>query len=154
MSGRQQYGLVSGREALPTSPRRRQHAGPPPTLLTTTLGNAHISSHGGGAGPHTPISTTSLSSPFSLHQASPYPASPATLNGNSPMALRTPSTFNTAYNPQQWGAMSSNVPSSSRSTATATRSSGQSSRLAPHAVGPDGMQDAHVSRKSSTDRSH
>ncbi|KAL8796276.1 MAG: hypothetical protein Q9195_001391 [Heterodermia aff. obscurata] len=77
MSGRQHYGLASTQEGLSAAPRRRQHAVQPPSLLTTTLGNAHISSHGIGPNPQTPISTTSLSSPFSVHQASPYPSSPA-----------------------------------------------------------------------------
>ena len=147
MSGRQHYGLASTQEGLSTSPRRRQHAVQPPSLLTTTLGNAHISSHGVGPNPQTPISTstTSLSSPFSVYQASPYPSSPAsTLRGSSPMALRPSSSFNAAYNPQQWGAMNSNGPSNSRSTVATTVQSGQGSRWAHGPVGPDGVADNHL----------
>ena len=145
MSGRQHYGLASTQEGLSTSPRRRQHAVQPPSLLTTTLGNAHISSHGVGPNPQTPISTTSLSSPFSVHQASPYPSSPAsTLRGSSPMALRSSSSFNAAYNPQQWGTMNSNGLSNSRSAVTTAGQSGQGSRLAHGPVGPDGVADSHL----------
>lgn len=146
MSGRQHYGLASTQEGPSASPRRRQHAVQPPSLLTSTLGNAHISSHGVGPNSQTPISTTSLSSPFSVHQASPYPSSPAsTLRGSSPMALRSSSSFAAAYNPQQWGAMNSNGPSNSRSaTATTTAQSGHGSRLAHGPVGPDGVADTHL----------
>ena len=132
MSGQNQYGLV------PPSPRRRQHAVQPPSLLTTTLGNAHVSNHGVGAVP-TPISTTSLSSPFSIHQASPYPASPGgAMRGTSPMSFSATTNYNTAYNPQQWGAATNGSPSS-RPTIAGTRQSSQGSRLAPRPVGPDGM---------------
>ena len=144
MSGRQHYGLASTQEGPSASPRRRQHAVQPPSLLTTTLGNAHISSHGVGPNPQTPVSTTSLSSPFSVHQASPYPSSPAsTLRGISPMAPRSSSSFNAAYNPQQWGAMNSNGPSNSRSAVATTGQSGQGSRFAHGPVGPDGVVDIH-----------
>lgn len=145
MSGPQHYyGMASVQEALPTSPRRRQHLVQPPSLLTTTLGNAHISSHGVGASLQTPVSTTSLSSPFSVYQASasPYPASPgAAMRGISPMAPRTPSSFSTAYNPQQWGAMNNSGPANSRSTGATTGQSDQGLRLAPRLIGPDGMTD-------------
>lgn len=143
MSGRQRNGLAQ--EPLPTSPRRRRHVAQPPTLLTTTLGNAHISSHAGRANPQTPISTTSLSSPFSVHQAlpysaSPYPSSPSSaMRGSSPMVPQATSSINAAYNPQQWGAMNSNCSSSSRTAAATTGYSGHGSRLAPRLVGPDGM---------------
>ena len=146
MTGRQHYGLASTQEGLSASPRRRQHAVQPPSLLTTTLGNAHISSHGVGPNPQTPISsTTSLSSPFSVLQASPYPSSPAsTLRGISPMALRSSSSFNAAYNPQQWGAINSNGASNSRSAVATTGQSGQGSRFAHGPVGPDGAAVAHL----------
>ena len=135
MSGQNQHGAV-----LPSS-RRRPHALQPPSLLTTTLGNAHASSHGVGAG-HTPVSTTSLSSPFSLHQASPYPRSPGgAIRGTSPMAVSATRSYSAAYNPQQWGPVSSNGSPSSRNTITSTRQSSHGSTLAPRLVGPDGMSD-------------
>lgn len=146
MSSQIQNGLV------PPTPRRRQHAVQPPNLLTTTLGNAHVSNHGVGAIP-TPISTTSLSSPFSIHQASPYPASPAgAMRGTSPMAFSAATTYNTAYNPQQWGALGSNGSPRSRSTIASTRQSSQGSRLAPRPVGPDGLSDNHLNHKAVSSR--
>ena len=135
MSGQSQHGAV-----LP-APRRRPHALQPPSLLTTTLGNAHASSHGVGAS-HTPISTTSLSSPFSLHQASSYPGSPGgAMRGTSPMAVSATTSYNAAYNPQQWGPVSSNGSPSSRNTIASTRQASHGSTLAPRLVGPDGMSD-------------
>lgn len=135
MSGQNQHGAV-----LP-SPRRRPHALQPPSLLTTTLGNAHATSHGVGAS-HTPVSTTSLSSPFSLHQASPYPGSPGgARRGTSPMAVSATRSYSAAYNPQQWGPVSSNGSPSSRNTIASTRQTSHGSTLAPRLVGPDGRSD-------------
>lgn len=141
MSGQQRNGLAQ--EALPTSPRRRRHVAQPPTLLTTTLGNAHIANHAARANPQTPLSTTSLSSPFSVHQGLPYPASPHPASPNcamrgSPPMVSEASSFGGAYNPQQWGAISSNG-SSSRAAAATSGFPSHGSRLAPRLVGPDGI---------------
>ena len=124
----------------PLSPRRRQHAVQPPILLTTSLGNARNIGLGLGGSIQTPLSTTSLSSPFSTYQASPYPASPSgAMRGISPMATRTPAAYNAPYNPQQWG--NANTPSSSATTPLSSRQR-QATRvesLAARPVGPDGM---------------
>ena len=78
------------------SPNRREHALRPP-LLTTALSGIQYQ-HG-----TTPISSTSLSSPF-IH-GSPYAASPA--NGRSAssasMSSRQPAAYSVPYNPQDWG---------------------------------------------------
>ncbi len=119
----------------------------PPNLLTTTLGNAH--NLGLGVAAQAPISATSLSSPFSLstHQLSPYPGSPpGAMRGASPLVHRTLATFNTAYNPQQWGPLSSgsNSTPTSSSRPTSIRQSSQSSQsrrpplVAARPMGPDG----------------
>ena len=125
----------------PSVSRRRPHAVQPLNLLTTTLGNTHNA--GLGIGGQTPVSTTSLSSPFSQHQPSPYPRSPAgAMRGTSPSVHRTP--FSTAYNPQQWGplnATSSPSPNSA-SASMGPRHPSQTTRvalLAARPVGPDGM---------------
>lgn len=120
---------------------RRPHAIQPPTLLTATLENAH--SAGLGITGHTPVSTNSLSSPFSAYQHSPYPLSPAgAMRGTSPMAHRATTSFNAAYNPQQWGPVSSGSTSSpSSSSRTMTTRQTQTTRvavLAARPVGPDG----------------
>lgn len=121
----------------PPPSRRRQHAIQPPNLLTTTVGNAHNLGQ-------TPISATSLSSPFSSHHPSPYAGSATgTMRGSSPMVRPTSSAFNTAYNPQQWGPVSSgsnSIPNSA-SRSAGIRQPIQSSRvtaLAARPVGPDG----------------
>lgn len=133
MSSQYPYGQLAASERLPVSPHRRQPVGPPPSLLTTTLGNAHISSHGRAASVQTSSSTTSLSSPFSC------PVSPSgATRGTSPMALRTSAGFSRAYNPQQWGRLSSSPAQSTGPTASASRQSSQASQLAPRPVGPDG----------------
>lgn len=129
----------------------RQHVLQPPSLLTTTLENAH--SLGLGMAAHTPISATSLSSPFSsAHQPSPYQASPpGAMRGTSPVVHRMPATLNMAYNPQQWGPVNSGATPSSSSRPTSMRQASQSRRapvLAARPVGPDGKakascQDCH-----------
>jgi hypothetical protein len=124
-------------------PRRRQHAVQPPTPLTTTLDNAHRASWGTEA--PTPVSTTALSTPFSIYQPSPYPVSPVgTMRGTSPSVHRAPTSFSAPYNPQQWGPLSG---SSTSSPSPASRPGGarhasQPTRvavLAARPVGPDGM---------------
>ncbi|KAJ6108241.1 hypothetical protein N7523_009564 [Penicillium sp. IBT 18751x] len=80
-----------------TSSGRREHAVQPP-LLTTALGapQFHHAS--------TPLSSTSLSSPFTQAH-SPYVASPvhARSTPSSSMASRQQTSFNVPYNPQEWG---------------------------------------------------
>ncbi|KAJ5730053.1 uncharacterized protein N7483_004561 [Penicillium malachiteum] len=75
------------------SPNFREHALQPP-LLTTALSGIHFQSG------TTPLSSTSLSSPF-IHGQSPAVASPAI--GRSPPSSRQPSNYNVPYNPQDWG---------------------------------------------------
>lgn len=126
-------------------PSIRQHGHQPPSLLTTTLENAH--SLGLGMASQTPISATSLSSPFSsAHQPSPYHASPpGAMRGTSPVIHRMPTTFNMAYNPQQWGPVNSGPTPNSSSRPTSMRQSSQSRRapvLAARPLGPDGKAKA------------
>ncbi|KAI4215835.1 MAG: hypothetical protein LQ351_001823 [Letrouitia transgressa] len=110
---------------LPTSPPPNVNR--PPHLLTTALGPDQ--------GPYqdqTPQSTTSLSSPFSLHQSSAYPASPpSAARGDSPMAARGQAGFNAPYNPQQWGPVSGSSRNPSGGTAA------RPARYAPRLTGPD-----------------
>ena len=131
-------------------PPRRRHALQPPSLLTTTLENAH--NLGLGIAGQTPVSATSLSSPFSTSPTSPYPASPTgAMRGASPMVLRAPSAFNTAYNPQQWGPVSSGSSSTPISTSrpVSIRQPNQSRAvvLAPRPLGPDGKPNIYLSMK-------
>ena len=133
------YNITSGPAGIPLTPRRRQHVVQPPNLLTTSLGNARNAGLGTGGYAQTPISTTSLSSPFSAsaYPQSPNPASPGSaMRGTSPMTFRSHPSFNATYNPQQWGSLSHETPVSS------TRPAGsQLSRtpvLAPRPVGPEG----------------
>lgn len=134
--------------AGPSSPSIRRHGFQPPSILTTTLENAH--SLGLGIAGQTPISATSLSSPFSFsaHQPSPYHTSPpSAMRGTSPVIHRMPTTFNMAYNPQQWGPVNSGSIPNSSSRPTSMRQSSQSRRapvLAARPVGPDGKEKAHV----------
>lgn len=126
----------------PSPPQRQRHSLQPPSLLTTTLGNAH--NLGLGIAGQTPVSATSLNSPLAAYQTSPYPASPTgAMRGTSPMVHRPPSAFNTAYNPQQWGPVISGSSSTSNSGSrpASIRQPNQSTRvavLAPRPVGPDG----------------
>lgn len=121
---------------FPTSPSRPRHGHQPtqpPSLLTAARGNTHIFSHSLAAEPRTPLSTTSLSSPFS------YPASPGgALTGTSPMASRNASPFNTTYNPQQWEPLSVGPLNNVRLLGGNRRQGAQVPRPAPHHVGPDG----------------
>ncbi|PYI06463.1 hypothetical protein BO78DRAFT_397191 [Aspergillus sclerotiicarbonarius CBS 121057] len=83
------------------SPSRREHAVQPPPL-TTTLSGHQFQGLGlalGAGYTGTPLSSTSLSSPFT--QGSPAVASPGgAAIGSSPMASRQ---YNVPYNPQDWG---------------------------------------------------
>ncbi|KAJ5920732.1 hypothetical protein N7454_009265 [Penicillium verhagenii] len=75
------------------SPNRRDHALQPP-LLTTALSSLQYH-HG-----TTPLSSTSLSSPF-IHTQSPCVPSPA--NARSASSSRQPANYGVPYNPQDWG---------------------------------------------------
>ena len=87
----------------PTSPRRRDHVPQPPSL-TTSLTTLQVQGGGLFGGMSTP--TTSLSSPFSQVNPSPYTpytSSPGgALRGTSPMASRHSGGCTSAYNPQEW----------------------------------------------------
>jgi hypothetical protein len=88
----------------PTSPRRRDNV-PQPPVLTTSLSGLQF--QGSGLVSAGPTPTTSLSSPFSQVNPSPftpYASSPGgALRGTSPMASRQSGAYTTAYNPQEWG---------------------------------------------------
>lgn len=133
--------VSGGPVGIETSPRRRQTPNQPPNLLTTSLGNARNGGLGLGAVVQTPVSSTTLSSPFSAYPQSPHPQpSRETMRGASPMASRSASGFGGHYNPQQWGAVNSVSPNS-MSMAGEHRQISHSSRtahLAPRPVGPDG----------------
>ena len=121
----------------PTAPAalRRPHAAQPPNLLITSLDNARQSHLGIGPTGQTPISTTSLSSPFSLQTQSAHPQS---FGGNmitaTPQTFRPQQTFSTAYNPQEWGPV--NTPGTP--TASGSRRQARIQTYAPQPVGPDG----------------
>ena len=89
------------------SPRRRENVAQPPMLMTS-LSGPQYQGLGVALSPGytaTPISTTTLSSPFSLSQAqSQYHPSPGTAaRGTSPMTSRHSGGYNAPYNPQEWG---------------------------------------------------
>ena len=126
------------RNATPPTASRRQHAVQPPSLLTTSLENARNPSLAGPGGLlATPISTTSLSTPFSAYPVqSPYAQSPGgAMRGASPMTFRSQGGFSAPYNPQQWEPLSDGA---AQSPSTAQRQQ-RSVPLAPRLVGPDGM---------------
>lgn len=75
------------------SPNRRDQALQPP-LLTTALSGLQFPQG------TTPLSSTSLSSPF-IHGQSPCVPSPAT--GRAAPPSRQPANYNVPYNPQDWG---------------------------------------------------
>ncbi|KAJ5183685.1 hypothetical protein N7492_001301 [Penicillium capsulatum] len=78
------------------SPNRREHAVQPPLLTTALSGSSfHHAS--------TPLSSTSLSSPF-IHGQSPCVPSPANARSasSSSMASRHTTAYNIPYNPQDW----------------------------------------------------
>lgn len=80
--------------------RRRENVVQPPAITTSLSGLQH---QGLGLVLSTPLSTTSLSSPFSQSQS--YVSSPGgAVRGSSPMALRlTSPSYTVPYNPQEWG---------------------------------------------------
>ena len=143
MAPQPQYPHVSQtHNALPAlSPLRRRHVAQPPTLLTTSLSNAHSLGHGLGLnGGQTPVSTTSLSSPFSQQNHSPYLSSPAAATPS--MLTSSPAAYAAAYNPQQWGRIPGDrvgdVASSSTLSPLHARQSSRNISYAPRLQGPDG----------------
>ena len=141
------YHVSGGPAGIETPPRRRRPPNQPLNLLTTSLGNARNAGLGVGAVVQTPISSTTLSGPFSAHPQFPHPQSPGgAMRGASPMASRSASAFSGHYNPQQWGAVNSISPNSI-SIAGEHRQTSQSSRtahLAPRPVGPDGKEEHYL----------
>ncbi|KAF2841963.1 hypothetical protein M501DRAFT_998185 [Patellaria atrata CBS 101060] len=81
-----------------TSPQRRVFPVRPP-LITTALAPPP---QGSWLQTHTPLSTTTLSTPFTPYAPSSVGSRPTSI-GSSPLEIRTPSTMVTAYNPQEWG---------------------------------------------------
>lgn len=114
-----------------SSPLRRAHVQAPPTILTASVNNAHLLNH--GLGPvQTPLSTTSLSSPFALGH-SPYAGTPqvatmATVRGPVQATANT-------YNPRQWGRISDGM---RESIGISSNMSRQNVQYAPRLRGPDG----------------
>ncbi|KAI4140747.1 MAG: hypothetical protein LQ340_007805, partial [Diploschistes diacapsis] len=123
------------------SPLRRQHAVQPPTLLTSSPNNARGHGHGLGlSGGQTPLSTTSLSSPFSHQASSPYQVSPA--GGTPAMPASSSAVYAAPYNPRQWGRIAGDGMADVGPTATLSplhaRQSSGNMQYAPRPRGPDG----------------
>ncbi|GKZ25731.1 hypothetical protein AbraIFM66951_004486 [Aspergillus brasiliensis] len=99
------------------SPSRREHAVQLPPL-TTSLGGHQFQGLGlalGSGYTSTPLSSTSLSSPFTQGQ-SPAVGSPGgAAIGSSPMASRQ---YNVPYNPQDWGPVGSGSMNAGQTTYT------------------------------------
>ncbi|KAJ5169500.1 uncharacterized protein N7500_002283 [Penicillium coprophilum] len=84
------------------SPGRREHAVQPP-LLTTALSGPQYQGLGAGLGlTPTPLSSTSLSSPFT-HGLSPAVPSPINGRSVSSSSMASRNAYNVPYNPQDWG---------------------------------------------------
>ena len=145
----QHFNVPGAPAGIQISSRRRQLPNQPPNLLTTSLGNARNTTFAPGGLVQTPVSSITLSGPFSAHPQCPYPQSPGgALRDSSPMASRSASTFSGHYNPQQWGAVNSASPSS-MSMVGEHRQISQSTRtahLAPRLVGPDGKEGSSLAR--------
>lgn len=128
------YNAAPASTGIASSPRRRQQALQPPNLLTTSLGIARNAGFGTGSIVQTPVSTTTLSSPFSGIPQSPGGA----MRGASPMVPRSRTGFNGTYNPQQWGSLNNGSPSSSSAGGHRQAQPSRVVALAPRPVGPDG----------------
>ncbi|KAK2762066.1 hypothetical protein FQN54_001073 [Arachnomyces sp. PD_36] len=132
--------LQTGINQQQLSPRRRENVAQPPMLMTSLSGAQYqglglaLSSPAGYTA--TPLSTTTLSSPFSLSQAqSQYHPSPgAAVRGTSPMAGRHSGGYNAPYNPQEWGPVG--VPSPNVAPAPANNYTHSSSNVARQTQGP------------------
>ncbi len=123
-----------------SGPRRGQPQRP--TLRTTSLSNAQSLQYGGVQHAQPPLSAVALSSPFSLHNDSPYLATPGgAARGTSPM-MRSTTGFSAPYNPQQWGPVGGDGPVSAMSSSNLLAS--QQRQGSGHVVyasrlrGPDG----------------
>ena len=152
MASHSQYPHVSqSQSGFPAlSPLRRQHVAQPPTLLTTSLNNAHSLGHGlGMTGGQTPMSTTSLSSPFSLHNPSSFQASPVGA-ATTAMPTSSPATYTGAYNPQQWGRIRRDGMADAGATSALSplhaRQSSRNVQYAPRLRGPDGTAKTCLTR--------
>ncbi|KAL8778138.1 MAG: hypothetical protein Q9213_007554 [Squamulea squamosa] len=123
----------------PSQPSRR-YGDQPPTLLNTSFAVPRPYNLAFPSGSQTPLSTTSLSTPFSAFPLSACSLSnSAEVGSSSPMATRSRPNFNAPYNPQHWGPLSSSS-SSPLEEATRNRHTSQSNRSAPFAprlLGPD-----------------
>ncbi len=94
------------------SPRRREHVAQPPALTTSLSGLQYQGQGLGLTYSPAPLSTTSLSSPFSQSAHSPFLVTPGgAARGSSPMASRLSVAYPTAYNPREWGPVGRNSPS-------------------------------------------
>lgn len=116
------------------SPGRREHAVRPPPLTTALSGRQF---QGLGVALPTPLSSTSLSSPFIAHGQSPCVSTPS--NGAvapSPMASRH---YNVPYNPRDWGPVSSSSGSTAQSPYPQSSSSGSMRRMV-HPLPPNEPQ--------------
>ncbi|KAE8372901.1 hypothetical protein BDV26DRAFT_273203 [Aspergillus bertholletiae] len=113
------------------SPSRREHALQPPPL-TTTLNGPQFHGLGvtlGGNYSSTPLSTTSLSSPFT-HGQSPATHTPGGIGvGSSSMASRQ---YNVPYNPQDWGPVGGSGQPTYPQTNSMTRVISQSRQTGSH----------------------
>ncbi|UDD56488.1 hypothetical protein AFCA_004029, partial [Aspergillus flavus] len=113
------------------SPSRREHALQPPPL-TTTLNGPQFHGLGvalGGNYSSTPLSTTSLSSPFTQGQ-SPATNTPGGVGvGSSSMTSRQ---YNVPYNPQDWGPVGGSGQSTYPQTTSMTRIISQSRQAGSH----------------------
>lgn len=116
---------------VPPAPHRRPLGVQPPSLRTTALDNASRTMSAFYEA-ETPASAVSTNNPFSA-------STPGGTARASPMSARESMEFGGAYNPQEWGPMSTTSSSASHSAGC----SGQirSTYLAPRPVGPDGMKD-------------
>lgn len=114
------------------SPSRREHALRPPPL-TTTLSGPQFHGLGvalGGNYSSTPLSTTSLSSPFTQGQSPATNISGGVGTGSSSMASRQ---YNVPYNPQDWGPVGVSGQSTYPQTNSMTRIISQSRQAGSHA---------------------
>lgn len=125
----------------PTAPAalRRPHAAQPPSLLITALDNTRNPSLGVGSVTQTPLSSTSLSSPFAAHSQSAFPHSPAgTMRAALSQNFRSYANVQNSYNPQQWGPMSSTASPQSLHPSTSTHRFHTGQTYGSQPVGPDG----------------
>ncbi|KAB8074095.1 hypothetical protein BDV29DRAFT_174170 [Aspergillus leporis] len=143
------------------SPSRREHALQPPPLTTALNGHQY---HGLGValGPSyssTPLSTTSLSSPFTQSQSPATHTPGGTVAGPSSMASRQ---YNVPYNPQDWGPVRGSGQSTYPQTNNMLRIVPQSRQAGSHTemsvspppppYSPPSQQQQHQSNQSTSGR--